>query len=94
MQHHVMSKIYQVRLMFRLPGGRASKGSAALETDPRIAGRHVPTGGCGSMYKVNIQSPKFAGISLVKQHRMVTEVLRSEIVEMHGLTINTSVPSK
>jgi len=50
------------------------------------------SGGCGSMYKVEIESPKFAGVPLVKQHRMVTEILRSDISEMHGLTITTKVP--
>eukprot|EP00939_MAST-03C_sp_MAST-3C-sp1_P001376 g1376.t1 len=47
------------------------------------------SGGCGSMYKVEIESPKFVGVPLVKQHKMVTEVLKTEISEMHGLTIST-----
>ena len=47
------------------------------------------SGGCGSMYKVEIESPKFTGVPLVKQHKMVTKVLKSEISEMHGLTIST-----
>ena len=41
------------------------------------------------MYKVEIESPKFVGVPLVKQHKMVTEVLKTEISEMHGLTIST-----
>ena len=51
----------------------------------------APPGGCGSMYKVSVESPMFEGKSLVKQHRMVTEVLRSEISEMHAITIDTKV---
>ncbi len=47
------------------------------------------TGGCGSMYSVNVTSPLFNGLTLVKQHRLVTEALSSEIAEMHGLTIKT-----
>lgn len=32
------------------------------------------TGGCGAMFDVTVISPEFKGISIVKQHRMVTEV--------------------
>ena len=52
------------------------------------------SGGCGSMYRVEVESPMFAGVPLVKQHRMVNEVLKSEITEMHGLTISTRAPPK
>lgn len=31
-------------------------------------------GGCGSMFDVTVISPEFKGMSIVKQHRMVTEV--------------------
>ena len=41
------------------------------------------------MYKINIVSPKFKGKTMVAQHKMVTEVLKTEIAEMHGLTIST-----
>jgi stress-induced morphogen len=33
------------------------------------------SGGCGSMFDVEVASPQFAGQSRVKQHRMVNEVL-------------------
>ncbi|KAI8897932.1 bola protein [Globomyces pollinis-pini] len=49
------------------------------------------SGGCGSMYKVSIASPKFAGVPLLKQHRMVSEILKDEIKGMHGIQINTKV---
>lgn len=42
------------------------------------------------MYAVEIASPKFAGLTPVKQHRMVTEVLKDEIKLMHGIQIKTS----
>lgn len=32
------------------------------------------SGGCGSMFDVEVASPRFEGQSRVKQHRMVTEV--------------------
>ncbi|KAJ3045794.1 BolA-like protein 3 [Rhizophlyctis rosea] len=48
------------------------------------------SGGCGSMYAVEIASPQFAGLSPVKQHRMVTEVLKDDIKQMHGIQIKTA----
>ncbi|KAI8368583.1 bola protein [Choanephora cucurbitarum] len=48
------------------------------------------SGGCGSMYAINIASKKFEGTSIVKQHRMVNEVLKEEIKGMHGLQLKTS----
>lgn len=41
------------------------------------------------MYSVTIVSPKFAGISMVKQHRMVNQILKSEIAGWHGVQLNT-----
>ena len=49
------------------------------------------SGGCGSMYEVFVESPDFKGIRIVKQHQMVTEALKAEIKDMHGLRISTSV---
>ncbi|KAH6576475.1 hypothetical protein BASA61_005275 [Batrachochytrium salamandrivorans] len=48
------------------------------------------SGGCGSMYAVEIASPMFYGISLVKQHRIVTDLLKDDIKAMHGIQIKTS----
>ena len=48
------------------------------------------SGGCGSMYEVYVESPDFKGIRLVKQHQMVSEALKGEIKEMHGIRISTS----
>jgi stress-induced morphogen len=39
------------------------------------------------MYAIDIASNKFAGTSIVKQHRMVNEVLKEEIKGMHGLQV-------
>ncbi|XP_073984930.1 bolA-like protein 3 [Rhodnius prolixus] len=48
------------------------------------------SGGCGAMYDISIKSPEFKGLSIVKQHKLVTEVLKEEIKSMHGLRIQTS----
>lgn len=48
------------------------------------------SGGCGSMYEINLTSPEFAGKRTVLQHKMVTNALAEEIKDMHGLRIYTS----
>lgn len=52
------------------------------------------SGGCGSMFNVEVVSPQFEGVTRVKQHRMVNEVLKDEIKGMHGLTIRTMTPEQ
>lgn len=47
------------------------------------------SGGCGSMYKIEVESPLFRGKGLVAQHRMVKDALKAEIADMHGLTLHT-----
>ncbi|XP_053665157.1 bolA-like protein 3 [Anopheles marshallii] len=49
------------------------------------------SGGCGSMYEIFVESKEFKGLSTVKQHRLITETLKSEIKDMHGLRIHTSI---
>ncbi|KAG2773602.1 hypothetical protein JG687_00011387 [Phytophthora cactorum] len=52
------------------------------------------SGGCGSMFDVEVASSQFTGQSRVKQHRMVNEILKEEIKSMHGLTIRTMTPEQ
>ncbi|KAH9868009.1 hypothetical protein IAQ61_007316 [Plenodomus lingam] len=47
------------------------------------------SGGCGSMYALDIESPKFKGLSVIKQHKMVNEVLKDEISGWHGVQLRT-----
>ncbi len=49
------------------------------------------SGGCGAMYEVYVEAPQFAGLRLVRQHQLVTEALKEEIADMHGLRISTAV---
>ncbi|CAH2089968.1 unnamed protein product [Euphydryas editha] len=48
------------------------------------------SGGCGAMFEISIEAKEFKGLSRVKQHRLVTDSLKSEIAEMHGIRIHTS----
>ena len=42
--------------------------------------------------KVTVVSSAFEKTSRVKQHRMVQEVIKEEVAQLHGLNIISSVP--
>ncbi|XP_028168585.1 bolA-like protein 3 [Ostrinia nubilalis] len=52
------------------------------------------SGGCGAMFEVSVEAKEFVGLSTVKQHRLVTDTLKSEIAEMHGIRIHTTPTPK
>lgn len=52
------------------------------------------SGGCGAMYEIFVETKDFQGLNTVKQHRMITETLKKEIKEMHGLRIHTAIPKE
>ena len=43
------------------------------------------SGGCGSMYAIEVESLDFKGVSKVKQSRMVNDLIKKEIGEVSGL---------
>ncbi|KAI1823462.1 bola-like protein [Xylaria intraflava] len=50
------------------------------------------SGGCGSMYGIEIESEKFRGLGMLKQQRMVNAVLGDEMKGWHGVQLRTTVP--
>lgn len=50
------------------------------------------SGGCGSMFAIKVVSSEFKGIPMVKQHRLVNEILADEIAKWHGLQLRTQAP--
>ncbi len=50
------------------------------------------SGGCGSMYSIDITSEKFRGLNMLKQQRVVNAVLADMVKEWHGLQLRTKVP--
>ncbi|KAK2601972.1 hypothetical protein QQS21_004485 [Conoideocrella luteorostrata] len=50
------------------------------------------SGGCGSMYAIDIASPAFKGATVLKQQRMVNAALGDVVKEWHGVQLNTRVP--
>ena len=51
------------------------------------------SGGCGSMYDIVVESVEFKGVKRLEQHQKVTQALKSEVKQMHGLKIKTKVPN-
>jgi stress-induced morphogen len=50
------------------------------------------SGGCGTMYQIQVVSPDFAGKSIVKQHQTVTKLLQDDIKQWHGFHLTTKAP--
>ncbi|KAI0455464.1 bola-like protein [Xylaria acuta] len=50
------------------------------------------SGGCGSMYGIEIASEKFRGANMLKQQRMVNAVLGDEMKGWHGVQLRTRTP--
>ncbi|ROV99118.1 hypothetical protein VMCG_06623 [Cytospora schulzeri] len=50
------------------------------------------SGGCGSMYGIDISSKKFRGANMLKQQRMVNTVLGDLMKGWHGVQLKTRVP--
>ncbi|KAF0769263.1 bolA-like protein 3 [Aphis craccivora] len=50
------------------------------------------SGGCGAIFEVFISTSEFKGMSMVKQHQLINEVLKDQIKSMHGIRIHTEIP--
>lgn len=50
------------------------------------------SGGCGSMYAIEIASHQFKGQTMLKQQRMVNAALGDLVKAWHGVQIRTKVP--
>eukprot|EP01134_Creolimax_fragrantissima_P002864 CFRG2864T1 len=67
-----------------------NKLTAAL--DPSSVEVIDVSGGCGASYEVYVTSAKFEGLSMIKQHRMVNDILRDDVQKMHAIRIVTKKP--
>ncbi|KAI1430542.1 bola-like protein [Xylaria sp. CBS 124048] len=52
------------------------------------------SGGCGSMYGIEIESEAFRNHNMLKQQRMVNAILADEMKTWHGIQLRTKVPSE
>lgn len=47
------------------------------------------SGGCGSMFAINVTSDQFKGLTRIKQHKLVNGILAEDIKQWHGLQLST-----
>ncbi|KEY73554.1 hypothetical protein S7711_03712 [Stachybotrys chartarum IBT 7711] len=52
------------------------------------------SGGCGSMYAIEIASAQFKGLTMLKQQRLVNAALGDMVKGWHGVQIRTKVPEE
>lgn len=50
------------------------------------------SGGCGSMYGIDISSEKFRGLNMLKQQRLVNAALGDLMKDWHGVQLKTRAP--
>ena len=75
--------------VFRLFSSEASvmqKIRSGLGDDAQIEVIDV-SGGCGAMFHIKVSSPKFNGISMVQQHKLVSGCIKDE--DFHGFKLET-----
>lgn len=78
-------------------GTEAEQAIAALLTDklsPSSLLVQDISGGCGSMYAIDISSAAFKGLSILKQQRMVNAALGDVMKSWHGVQLRTSIPEE
>lgn len=47
------------------------------------------SGGCGTMFHIDVESETFIEMSTVKQHKLITDILKDDIASWHGFTMKT-----
>ncbi|BGP55632.1 hypothetical protein JCM8202_004893 [Rhodotorula sphaerocarpa] len=73
--------------------GEQQLHSKLLEKLPgaKVAVQDV-SGGCGSFYAISVEHESFKGLTMIKQHRLVNDLLKDDIKGMHGLQLKTRAP--
>jgi len=59
--------------------------------DPSALAVQDVSGGCGEFYHLQVSSKAFKGMTMIKQHRLVQQILKEEIKGFHGIQLQTSV---
>ncbi|KAI0275983.1 bola-like protein [Russula aff. rugulosa BPL654] len=69
---------------------------AAIRTAIQVTHVEVEdnSGGCGEKYSVLIVSKEFEGKTTLARHRMVNEVLKTQIAQIHAFTQKTLTPQQ
>ncbi len=67
-------------------------GKLTRELEPTKLEVQDVSGGCGSMYAIEVVSERFRGLGMLGQQRLVNKVLGEEIRGWHGVQLRTGVP--
>lgn len=47
------------------------------------------SGNCGTSFQIKIKSPDFNGKTMIAQHRMINDILKDELKDIHALQLKT-----
>ncbi|KIY95243.1 hypothetical protein MNEG_12720 [Monoraphidium neglectum] len=50
------------------------------------------SGGCGTMYAIEVTASDFDGRSKIKQHQLVTKLISDDVKQWHGFQLVTKTP--
>lgn len=96
---HIANRVWSKRPLFRAyqtrklsPGEQLIHSKLEKELNPESLDVADISGGCGSMFQIQVTSAEFEGLSTIQQHRLVNEILKDEVKQMHGLTLRTFKP--
>ncbi|EGG19369.1 bolA family protein [Cavenderia fasciculata] len=71
------------------PKGEKIKSVLQEALNPTVLEVLDMSGGCGSMYRIEVESHEFKGKSTLQQHKRVNQLLKEVIPSLHGLTLFT-----
>ena len=52
------------------------------------------SGNCGTSFMIKLKSPDFNGKTMIAQHRMINEILKDELKDIHALQLKTEASNK
>ncbi|CAI4055582.1 hypothetical protein SUVZ_01G0180 [Saccharomyces uvarum] len=82
-------KLWYSTQMAMTPEEKMITDKLQQELQPEACKVQDVSGGCGSMFAINVTSKKFNGLSLIKQHQLVNRILKEDISRWHGLQLTT-----
>ncbi|TVY18614.1 BolA-like protein 3 [Lachnellula arida] len=93
----VEGSVHKDRIPLETPEGLDEKeieirGLLVERLDPVALNVKDVSGGCGTMYSIDVVSERFRGLSMLKQQRLVNEALGGMIKGWHGVMLKTKAP--
>ncbi|KAJ1644708.1 hypothetical protein J3B02_001711 [Coemansia erecta] len=88
----ILCRRYSDKSSFKTDGEKLIYDKLHRELAPSKLTVKDASGGCGSMYVVEIEAECFRGKNRVNQTKMVNSLLKEELKDMHGMRVLCSVP--